>query len=869
MSVKIYTYADPYAIDKESSFWDEIKDCVQFCVSQTLVNGMVRTYPHYKELQCITTIRNFINKMYPDWENLTTRVRQIMEVDNAINSLVINRENTDNIKRSLLFNTKSIVACIRIFKELGLEPDCMKKVNITSDQELLVEIYDKICKNEYSAFEFTRVFDETAIDKAIKDSLVEKYSTFNPDNVNLDTIVIHGIHQFTPAMLCAIEDIGRYKNIVLLFNYQKQYQEIYETWLNIYSLFDVTIQMPTGKEFHPIPLMVNSYKSNLLADSIGKIARGESSNCNEKVQSLEIIEFDNITEFANYVAAKFDKAKNKAKQNKEYHSELRYMDEQFYSASRKVNDILRAYFPEQFGERHFLDYPIGHFFVSTANMWDAENKKIVVNDFSDLKECLCAGIINESVPGVLMSTFNKVEAYLENEIYLDEIIIKLKNLKKYLKSPSPEQNMVEYYNVEKIDLLCLINALEELKEIIEDFFSDFYNNTDNFRRFYKRIRQFIINKVNDEEKLDDEMREVISKLLDRLNESNLPDTGTFNCLKQTMSFYLSQDDNVNKGAYWIVRGFEQIDGDILLSRTQDATKTTYHFCSLSDKDICSAKDERLPWPLDTNFFEYVYDPVDIKYQIFLKSKMEHHNFNRYALLYGLEFNRVGCKLSYIRTENEKDNDVFHIFSLLGLHVKKYKNYTDSSYSDSLQFENAEHIDSETVLNHLDTIDICRFNLCKYRFVLESIIQEKTVHRNRFLVHLYMRVLIRNRVLTHLEGMTASDDEIREKIFENYQTISDKIKISDELEKTQLVADVYSDLKYRIKNGKFSKLSCTDLQYAELEKFFLITNYKLYPTTRSDIDIKELLDGCIRIPTDSDRAKCKYCSCKDICLKALS
>ena len=40
------------------------------------------------------------------------------------------------------------------------------------------------------------------------------------------------------------------------------------------------------------------------------------------------------------------------------------MDEQFYSASSKVNDILRAYFPEQFEERHFLDYPIGHFFIA-------------------------------------------------------------------------------------------------------------------------------------------------------------------------------------------------------------------------------------------------------------------------------------------------------------------------------------------------------------------------------------------------------------------------------------------------------------------------------------------------------------------------
>ena len=45
MSIKIYTYSNPYEIDCEH-YWDEIRDAVQFCVSQTMVNGMYQTYPH-------------------------------------------------------------------------------------------------------------------------------------------------------------------------------------------------------------------------------------------------------------------------------------------------------------------------------------------------------------------------------------------------------------------------------------------------------------------------------------------------------------------------------------------------------------------------------------------------------------------------------------------------------------------------------------------------------------------------------------------------------------------------------------------------------------------------------------------------------
>src|SRR5699024_12684726 len=63
-----------------------------------------------------------------------------------------------------------------------------------------------------------------------------------------------------------------------------------------------------------------------------------------------------------------------------------FMEEQLYSASGKVNDILRAYFPEQFGERHFLDYPIGHFFVSTTNMWNDEAKSVRIEGFSRSEE---------------------------------------------------------------------------------------------------------------------------------------------------------------------------------------------------------------------------------------------------------------------------------------------------------------------------------------------------------------------------------------------------------------------------------------------------------------------------------------------------
>ena len=126
MGIKIYTYSNPYEIDCES-FWNEIKDSAHFCVSQTMVNGMNQTYPLLKTRQATATIRTLVNSLYENWEDINTNVKQIMEVDNAISELNYHSSSLENVKRSLLFNTKSIVACIRMFKELGIQSTLMTK----------------------------------------------------------------------------------------------------------------------------------------------------------------------------------------------------------------------------------------------------------------------------------------------------------------------------------------------------------------------------------------------------------------------------------------------------------------------------------------------------------------------------------------------------------------------------------------------------------------------------------------------------------------------------------------------------------------------------------------------------------------------
>ena len=325
-----------------------------------------------------------------------------------------------------------------------------------------------------------------------------------------------------------------------------------------------------------------------------------------------------------------------------------------------------------------------------------------------------------------------------------------------------------------------------------------------------------------------------------------------------MRFYLSQDEEANYGANWIVRGFEQIDGDILRSATQDATKVKYHFCCLSDKNMCNAGDEKLPWPLDIKFFEYSHIAEDLKYQIYLKSKIEYKNFNRYALLYGLEFTRIGCELSYVKNENEKENDLYFVLRLLGIKPKKYKLYESSV--TSVPF----HLELPTHQMEFSKLDKYKASICPYRFALETIVQNKTIFRERFLIHHYMRIIMTLNVVKRFEGQPFIDALVHEEILAEYQAISDKFKLVDELEKTQLIAAVYNDIKrgYLYK-GKFRIFNSKNMETEDLKMDLLLIDLKKVDLL-SEEDFKKLIESGIF--QTKKGSHCIYCASKDVCLE---
>lgn len=880
MSFSIYTYSNPYEINNEP-YWESIKNCAHFCVSQTMVNGMVSTY---EELTVgkVSTVENLVKGLFAYWESSECKIKQYTDIDEAIKRLgLTDYHNQEKIRQALKFNRKQLSNSIRILFELGMSIDDMKIELMSQEQKCLVDLYRIIMESEMKGdFKLKDSFTEKEIEDAIRQGMILERENVELEVIDTNTVVIHGIHQFTPIILQTLEHVAKYKRVVLLFNYQQQYKNVYQTWIDVYSSFDIPIKSQFSNEFKPNPLLANSYKGNLLADKMANLIEGNREGIDNKVD-FDIIEFDNITEFASYVANVFEKASKEQEQEiKPIRSTLYYMKEQFYSANNSVNNILKVYYPEQFGERHFLTFPIGHFFLSITNMWNPDEGGIKIENMNDVLECLCVGIIKENIPGTLSSIFNKTKEFFSRAESLDDIIDLYGKLKKRIKKSKTSQEeerigrRLIYFDVSVEEIDMMIEALTQLNQITKLFYEDFEDTENNFREFYKRIKDFLETRVLEASDLDDEFRDVVSRVLVRLEEvDNINANGSFDVLKETMSYYLKQESKKGKSANWIVRDFEQIDGDILKSAWQNK-EIVYHFACLSDNDMNVTRSDRFPWPLDVDFFEVAQDPIDWKYQVYVKSRREYKNFKRYAIIYGLQFNRVKFKISYVKNLGDKENEMFYLLKILGI-KKIYPQLAVGS--EPLQEVNNIKLDLEKG-NNYDQYDMYRYRICKYRFLMESTLEKRTIFRDHFLLLKYMEILLENHARVILQGQIATEDLILETLRDEYGKLKRKFEFVIDLDKMDILTNAKNYLYNSVlkKYTVFPSITSNDELYMKKREEFIYlqlgkgdNGFSAKFKDASDMEIEQLLnqEELNSNPyTKNCDEWCQYCAVREVCLE---
>lgn len=873
MSVKIYTYSDPYKLSQEE-YWEQIIGCPYFCASQTLVNGLRSLYMNDYQAGRVTTAMNLVEMVFEQFMGTAGVVKQHADIDNIISSQQWspNEVMDHNIQQAFAFNRDEVLESIRVMSALEIQPSDIDKELLSHEQRIVVKVYEQLLSSDNKKdFYVNSNINEDGVDQLIRSTLNKAY----PNNPNLELdysrVVFHGIHQFTPILLRAIELIGNYKEVILLFNYQEQYSNLYQTWIDIYRAIDDNISLSTVEDTRPNIINRNSYLCNVLADNLGKLSEGNAQSI-DLSSDIEIIEFNNKTEFANYVANQFESAK---RHNSE--APLNSMKEQFYAADTSVNDILKVYYPEQFGERQFLNYPLGHFFVAIANMWNESTDEMVITDGNDIKECLSVGIIKEKTPGSLLTIFNQVESLFSGIRTIDEMISRLRRVRKNKRtifdtSLKEELRHISYYSISNEELEALIDALEELKTIAHYFFEDFSKESNNFKVFYKKIKQYLRDELSELGALDEEYSDIIRRVLLRLEEvEDIDATASFECLKSTMSIYLLQETKPGKSANWIVRGFEQIDGDIL--RSARGNDIIYHFACLSDEDILSSKISEFPWPLTLDFFDVAQSPIDWKTQVYVKARKEYKNFKKYALLYGLEFNRANYKLSFIKQIGEKDNEPYYLLKMLGVNITPYSETINNRYLeplDAIAFQpNQESCE-------YSFFDYYRYKMCPYRFLLETHIEGDTVYKDDFILARYLEVLLENHLKRALSGLIISETVVDMKLNDLYDSLKCYFPFSTE----SIRMDAINKIRQRFLSeykGKTFVIDSNQHEYMAIRELFIQKQLKdrmgrnvqkgIFDTVSKDTIEKKLSPESLanmKYKKEMD-LWCQYCANREVCL----
>lgn len=828
MPYRICTYVDPYRI-AETEFWPEIKNYPQLCASRTLVNGLVSVM--CKQIDSLICPIDAISekKIFSDWSlNISHQIQQYSYLTAEYKKIRDRGEIDDNFYSSISHNKSSMLDSLRLFLELDIEGNKLHSEHGNQEQRLFVYLLKLIQMRKENLFTLPSFPDKKTLinlfakmaEQERDDYLdrVEKREELNPDPGKMAMydraikamstwdgkhVVINGIHQFTPIQLRFIEALDKMRTeIIFLYNFIPEYQEIYSSWNFIYQQFNAPVCHDRNiKSYNPAMLQK---PANALASNIAMLCEDTISRTDPRIKSnyalysaeeggLCINKFENLSEYAGYVSDIFQEAEQRVQdqpslyqipiqRNSGTAKVLAEMEESIYTANKDVDELLQIYHPEYARNRHFLAYPIGQFFVALYELWDCKKKQIRI-DYSLIRSCVNSGIISKCDSAELLKTVTNLEILFGNlECYEDFV----ERMQKYIQlydsvakattgmTGFPLKGMEIYnpYKVSKKDAENLLNTITIINEIATALFSvdgndsDYIEFKDHFSRLEKTIRECHPNVVNEEEK------DLIDHLLIKI-DSLKPVTdrmrGTFDDLKSGLYFFLKQKED--PASNWFVKNFEQIDGDILKSKAQNkpGNKKVYHFACVSDKDMNVCRNELLPWPLSEQFIERAYTPKNLTFQVYYASIGERSNFLRYALFYGMYFNHCDTRLSFVKKYGDEETTEYDYLQLLG--VRKEPAFKPSSYSNG-------HIISTAYARPVSKMQYKKEEmetafLCPYRYLMDYVLNPQPVESGSFLSQKLLENVLVENVWRRLESKDI--DKARRDVHKYFQQEKSKLK----------------------------------------------------------------------------------------------
>lgn len=799
--MKIITYKHPSNLFNNSKIENIIKDAPHFCASEVLVQGLVARYGRH-QFDCISTIDSFISNLFPTWiKDTSNDVDRYLEVSKFINEALehATSEEEINILKSFQKNITGIVNSIKYLLEIE-DVNENNTIDFNSNQSQVEKIFiNKILNKildidlEHWNSEWRKEIGEISVVDAIRDCRLDEVrkiriregeeeergrlevkrnnalswlrdivenktdkldnekeyiyeSIINEKSNNKRSIIIHGLYRMKPIhfrLFKLLEDENIGYEVIILNCYNTEYKKIYKVWADLYrklsELYKITDFIMDEEN-----IKVNSH---IAGEIYGNLVEGkEISDINSKSSKdeCEFYEYSTTMEFINRVSQIFNETEdNSGKKN------IGRMKEQFYGVNGiELNEIFRIFYPELFKKKSFMSYPLGQFIYYLHDMW--EEDKLVLNH-NGLMECL-----NMYDPKSTQ-IYNKLETYIgldrhKNGMVLEEVIDKIKNIKDYTNEHDKEIYHLGYI-VDEYEYDDMIKTLDELNQVAKSIFD---KTVVSARKHYKKLINMIDlldenpnwrNFEKDESNLLKEINENLLKADSKESSENIK--SNISVLKDTINFYLhgqTEKDELN----WLVRDFEQIEGDLLLFYANGLKKSKaeiIHYGLVSNQNMLASSTNIDLWPLkkETISNKKVIDTLDMLAE-------NDKSYRRCMLFQGLYYipNNIKIKMSYVKNvANLNNEEKIHDEYFMMKNIREIYN-ADSCKNTVEDIEISIDICNEGSYNlgcSVTCSDKSIISICPYRYMYSNAVNKEAYiyNNNTFLITKFFEEYIKVRI----------------------------------------------------------------------------------------------------------------------------
>ena len=919
--VRVLTYADPFKLKNNKELWDVITKHPHFCVSDTLVQGLEREYSR-EDFNYFGTVDTLTNKLLGDYtKNPENDIKLFLNV-----SSLIDEKLEGNIKKAFEFNKAEVVNSVKFLIELEAEAEAFKK-ELTDEQNSLLEIYKNIDKDIINTFKklsnitkdgyidavrstvnaeikysFKKCFKELQLSTNIENSTCatdgERYlakiinylenklnkapevrsfggfanqSTHSTkleltraqhlsellktnDSSAFDKIIIHGVHRITPINYFLFKLLEKLDvEVIFLINYVENLPNIYKTWREVYSWRDFKFEYSEDLDIA---------EGTKLGQAIAHVFEGRESDIKLKEN---VTKYSNLTSFTDREVKKtFQKAKEKVKKG----DALSKMETQYYAVrGQSSNEILKMYFPDQFGQKPFLAYPIGQFILGLYQMWDFEEKTLKISHMA-LCECAVSRLYKSENDVNIFSILNKAKLYFSDVETISEIFKRLDKLDASIKRIQNDKGLkslakISFFSLTAGDIVSFKNFLNFINDVAKKLFQN-NNGMVDYGAHFKTLMDIIsipatgnAGLTKTEEELIDEIKNKLSIVTPGEISGNIKD------VKEALAFYLSgykKQDSSN----WIVRDFDQIDGAVLMSKHTKAKN--YHFALLSNSQMTRQPDDVLSWPLTIDMFNG-YSSLESSVPVVNRGLLEMRNFLKYSLFYGTFFTKgKELQLSFIEEENGEEQKPYYLFDVLGMKDDDFKEKNNVSFETPPIDSNYGEFYGEQLNAQSKEL----FSICPYKFLHTEVLHSPILYYSDYHIKYYVSTF----VFFHMKAKYKSNYENEDNLEKEVRDISTLFPFWNDV----IIRDIKRSVWKHISKDTSNSYNYNYNNYRNRKETFLIAQWQDLKTEEKYMNfskpnlcekIKVYMKSGALYPNRSEvphEKVCENCNCADVCLR---